>query len=95
MTRERWLRIVRSDSEEPRGPWMYTDSLGREYLVQLVPMERDHTLAERLQPKAVVFQTEEGWIRVSPVGHDFSPGELSSSDMALLLKHASGEPPTT
>lgn len=72
---------------------MYADSAGREYLVQLVPMERDRTLPENMQPKAVVFQTEEGWIRVSPVGHDFSPDDLSSEEIVTLIRHASGRPP--
>ena len=73
-----------------QGPWRYTDPDGNDYLLQVVPMERDATLAESRQPKAVVFQTAEGWIRVTPVGHDFSPSDLSEADLALLLKVAAG-----
>lgn len=74
------------------GPWIYKDPDGRRYLVQVVPMERDPTVDERLQPKAVVFQTEEGWIRVSPVGHDFSPERLSRAELLSILQHAAGRP---
>ena len=77
-------------SEEPRGPWIYTDPDGRRYLVDVVPGERDSTLEERLQPKAVVFQTEEGWLRVSPVGHDFSPADLTPAEILRVLHFAAG-----
>lgn len=79
-------------SAKPLGPWLYTDPNGREYLMQLVPMERDPTLEDSRQPKAVVFQTEEGWIRVTPVGHDFLPEALSASEILVLLQHAAGRP---
>jgi hypothetical protein len=79
-------------SEEPRGPWIYTDPDGRRYLVDVVPGERDSTLEERLQPKAVVFQTDDGWIRVSPVGHDFSPADLTAAEILRLLQCAAGKP---
>jgi hypothetical protein len=79
-------------SKEPLGPWIYTDPDGREYLVDLVPLERDPTLEDRLQPKAVVFQTEEGWIRVAPVGHDFSPADLSRPELFRVLQCAAGRP---
>ena len=72
------------------GPWTYTDSEGHEYLLQVVPLERDPTLAENRQPKAVVFQTADGWIRVTPVGHDFSPSELSKPELDQLLRVAAG-----
>ncbi len=77
-------------SPESEGPWIYKDPDGRKYLVQIVLMEHDPTVGARLQPKAVVFQTEEGWIRVSPVGHDFSPSELSGSEIQKILQHAAG-----
>lgn len=78
--------------DEPLGPWIYTDPGGRKYLVDIVPVERDPTLDEGMQPKAVVFQTEEGWIRVSPVGHDFSPQDLSDEEILRILKCAAGKP---
>lgn len=80
-------------SKNSDGPWMYTDPEGHEYLLQLVPLERDPTLAESRQPKAVVFQTADGWIRVTPVGHDFSPSELSKPELDQLLKVAAGRQP--
>lgn len=78
-------------ASNPEGPWKYTDPDGNEYLLQVVPMEYDPTLAENRQPKAVVFQTAEGWIRVTPVGHDFSPSELSKSELDQLLQTAAGQ----
>ena len=74
------------------GPWMYEDPDGRSYLVQIVPLERDPTIDESLQPKAVVFQTDEGWIRVSPVGHDFRIESLSREQILAILQHAAGRP---
>lgn len=74
------------------GPWMYEDPDGRRYLIQVVPLERDPTVDEKLQPKAVVFQTDEGWIRVSPVGHDFQPDRLSREEILSILQHAAGRP---
>lgn len=81
-----------SSSENSPGPWIYKDPDGRKYLIQIVPMEYDPTVDEGLQPKAVVFQTEEGWIRLSPVGHDFSLSDLSQSEVLKLLRHAAGKP---
>jgi hypothetical protein len=69
---------------------MYEDPDGRSYLVQVVPLERDPTVGENLQPKAVVFQTDEGWIRVSPVGHDFELEKLSREQILSILQHAAG-----
>ena len=80
------------DSPPSAGPWMYDDPDGRRYLIQVVPMERDPTVDEDRQPKAVVFQTDEGWIRVSPVGHDFSPEKLSRAEILNILQHAAGKP---
>lgn len=74
------------------GPWMYEDPDGRSYLIQVVPLERDPTVDEKLQPKAVVFQTDEGWIRVSPVGHDFQLEKLSREEILNILQHAAGRP---
>lgn len=82
-----------SNSQDSPGPWIYKDPDRRKYLIQIVPMEYDPTVDEGLQPKAVVFQTEEGWIRVSPVGHNFSPSDLSQAEIAKLLRHAAGKPP--
>ncbi len=79
-------------SREPEGPWIYTDPDGRRYLVQIVPLEHDPTLDEDLQPNAVVFETDEGWIRVSPVGHDFSLNHLSGAEVLKILQHAAGRP---
>lgn len=76
----------------PAGPWMYEDPDGRRYLIQIVPLERDLTVEEKLQPKAVVFQTDEGWIRVSPVGHDFELETLSREQILNILQHAAGRP---
>jgi len=72
------------------GPWMYQDPDGRRYLVQIVPLEHDPTVEENLQPKAVVFQTDEGWLRVSPVGHDFTLADLSPDEILRILQHAAG-----
>lgn len=74
------------------GPWIFEDGIGRRYLVQVVPMERDDTMDESLQPKAVVFQTDEGWIRVSPVGHDFALEELSREEILSILRHMDAGP---
>jgi hypothetical protein len=71
---------------------MYEDPDGRRYLVQVVPLERDPTIDESRQPKAVVFQTDEGWIRVSPVGHDFQLESLSREQILAILQHAAGRP---
>jgi hypothetical protein len=71
---------------------MYEDPDGRRYLIQIVPLERDLTVEEKLQPKAVVFQTDEGWIRVSPVGHDFELETLSREQILNILQHAAGRP---
>lgn len=84
--------MERSEDETPAGPWIYEDPDGRRYLIQLVPMEHDPTVDETMQPKAVVFQTDEGWIRVSPVGHDFSPEKLSREQIQQILQHAAGRP---
>lgn len=81
-----------TESEKPAGPWIYEDPDGRRYLVQVVPMERDLTIEETRQPKAVVFQTDEGWIRVSPVGHDFSPEKLTREQIQSILQYAAGRP---
>jgi hypothetical protein len=81
--------IARKDSES-QGPWKYTDPDGNDYLLQVVPMEHDSTLAGSRQPKAVVFQTADGWIRVTPVGHDFSPTDLSEAELERLLRVAAG-----
>lgn len=78
------------NASDSQGPWKYTDPDGNDYLLQVVPMERDSTLAESRQPKAVVFQTADGWIRVTPVGHDFSPADLSEAELATLLRVAAG-----
>ena len=77
------------------GPWIYEDPDGRRYLVQVVPLERDPTVDEDRQPKAVVFQTDEGWIRVSPVGHDFAIERLSREQILSILQHAAGRPGTS
>ena len=74
------------------GPWIYEDPDGRRYLIQVVTLERDPTVDEHLQPKAVVFQTDEGWIRVSPVGHDFAIERLSREQILSILQHAAGRP---
>ena len=76
----------------PAGPWMYEDPDGRRYLIQVVPLEHDPTVDENLQPKAVVFQTDEGWIRASPVGHDFELEKLSRDEILNILQHAAGRP---
>lgn len=79
------------DPEAPSsGPWMYQDPDGRRYLVQIVPLENDPTVDAKLQPKAVVFQTDEGWLRVSPVGHDFTLTDLSPDEILRILQHAAG-----
>lgn len=74
------------------GPWIYEDPDGRRYLIQVVPMERDPTIEEERQPKAVVFQTDEGWMRVTPVGHDFSPQNMTRDDLQRILQFAAGRP---
>jgi hypothetical protein len=84
--------MEKPEIEPSTGPWIYEDPDGRRYLVQLVPMEHDPTMEESLQPKAVVFQTDEGWIRVSPVGHDFAPERLTRAQILSLLQHAAGRP---
>ena len=78
--------------EEATGPWIYHDPDARKYLVQIVPMEQDSGLADDLQPNGLVFQTETGWIRVTPVGHDFDPQELGDAEMFKILQLASGRP---
>lgn len=82
--------LILSTHSDGVGPWSYTDPDGHQYLLQLVPLEWDPTLAENRQPKAVVFQTADGWIRVTPVGHDFSPADLSKDDLNQLLRVAAG-----
>lgn len=79
-----------SADSSSQGPWRYTDPDGNDYILQVVPMERDATLAASRQPKVVVFQTAEGWIRVTPVGHDFSLADLSEAELARLLRVAAG-----
>jgi hypothetical protein len=80
------------DAVPSGGPWMYEDPDGRRYLVQVVPLEHDRTVDDSRQPKAVVFQTDEGWIRVSPVGHDFALEKLSHAEILNILQHAAGRP---
>lgn len=80
------------DAHSGGGPWIFEDGAGRRFLVQVVPMERDDTVDESLQPKAVVFQTDEGWIRVSPVGHDFALEELSRDEILSILRHMDSGP---
>ena len=84
--------MTESSGQSSGGPWIYEDPDGRRYLVQLVPMEHDPTMEANLQPKAMVFQTDEGWIRVTPVGHDFTPETLSRAEILSLLQHAAGRP---
>ena len=82
--------MIARDPEAPQGPWIYEDPDGRRYLVQIVPLEHDPTVGDNLQPKAVVFQTDEGWIRVSPVGHDFAIEKLSRTQILSILQLAAG-----
>lgn len=84
--------MAQQNAAESGGPWMYEDPDGRRYLVQIVPLEHDPTVADTMQPKAVVFQTGEGWIRVSPVGHDFAIEKLSRSEVLSILQLAAGRP---
>jgi hypothetical protein len=74
------------------GPWIYTDPEGQQYLVDQVPLEFDPTLSEDRQPQAVVFQTEDGWIRVVPVGPGFRFDDIADSDRVRLLRTAAGRP---
>lgn len=80
--------------QSPRnpGPWIYNDPKGYRYLVEIVPMEQDPSLDAHLQPRAVVFRTEEGWIRVIPVGHDFTMENLTHAQIREMLRVASGPP---
>lgn len=82
--------MVVNQASNAQGPWKYTDPDGHEYLLQVVPLERDPTLAENRQPKAVVLQTADGWICVTPVGHDFSPADLTEPELDQLLRVAAG-----
>src|SRR5687768_8336173 len=76
--------------KESKGPWMYSDPDGHEYLVQLVPMEKHGGLPDEQQPSALVFETEGGWLRVTPVGHDFVPQQLSQDQLYRILQIAAG-----
>lgn len=80
------------ESASSRGPWIFEDGKGRRYLVQMAPMERDLTVDEAHQPQALVFQTDEGWIRVVPVGHDFALDELSRAQILNILRHLDAPP---
>jgi hypothetical protein len=82
--------MIDSPSSDGEGPWLYKDPNGLEYVIQLVPMEKDPTLDDSLQPQAIVFQSEAGWIRVSPVGHDFLPTELTGAQILAILRNAAG-----
>lgn len=77
------------------GPWIFEDGRGRRYLVQMVPMEHDGTVDAERQPRALVFQTDEGWIRVVPVGHEFALDELSRAQILNILKHLDAPPDAT
>jgi hypothetical protein len=76
--------------KDSKGPWMYRDPDGHEYLVQLVPMEKHGGLPDEQQPHALVFETEGGWLRVTPVGHDFDPQQLSDEQLYRILRLAAG-----
>lgn len=83
---------TRIPSSSP-GPWIYTDPDGQQYLVDQVPLEYDRTLAPDRQLEAVVFQTEQGWIRAIPVGPGFRFDALLDTERIRLLQVAAGRPP--
>jgi CheY-like chemotaxis protein len=71
--------------------WLFTDPSDRRWVLYLVPLERDATLSEEEQPKALVMTCDDGWPFVVPVGPGFAVEQLSMQSLARLVSVAEGD----
>lgn len=72
------------------GPWLFSDAMGRTWVLSITPLEYDPTLSAEDQVKALVCSCDDGWLFAIPVGPGFNPARLTDDEMSRLLVVAEG-----
>lgn len=78
------------------GPWLFTDPMGRAWVLSIMPLQHGHTRSGGDQLKALICSCDDGWLFAIPVGAEFDPAHQTNEEVARLLVvpqgHAGREP---